>query len=138
MFLVKRPYNKIYRRPKPAAKPKAAVARPVIVEPADLTSEEVVEPTIVAAEIAMPAVVAGPTEVEDSAPRKATKKRASKAKKEKKEDQNMDKQKLNEVEELINLKDKDVRVVKKHDGLYERSEKERVILTEDNKMVLND
>lgn len=51
----------------------------------------------------------------------------------------MDKKKLNEVEELLNAK-KDAKqsVKNRKDGLYEKVNDERVILTEDNKMILND
>ena len=46
------------------------------------------------------------------------------------------KENLAQVEELLN--DIKPKVIKKNEGLIERTENDRIILTEDNKMLLND
>lgn len=63
---------------------------------------------------------------------------------EKKEDTMIDSEKIKQVEDLLNNMDgKDlpkqkVKVVKKDKGIIERTENSKIVLTEDNKMVLND
>ena len=55
--------------------------------------------------------------------------------------ENMDYNKLEELEKMVNnnLNPKNhVKVVKSDKGLIERTESSRVILTEDNRQVLND
>jgi uncharacterized Fe-S radical SAM superfamily protein PflX len=69
---------------------------------------------------------------------------ASKKKKQNKntnKKKNMADSKLKQVEKLLNdaeLPERKVKIEKKEKGLYERTENSTILLTEDNKMVLND
>jgi hypothetical protein len=49
-----------------------------------------------------------------------------------------DKDKISEVEAAINNMQSEVKVVKKDRGLIERTESSKIIITEDNRQVLND
>ena len=55
----------------------------------------------------------------------------------KKED-TMDINEINKAEELAKTMNKKVKIVKKEKGLIERTETEKVVLTEDNRQVLTD
>ena len=59
--------------------------------------------------------------------------------KQKKTKENMD-EKINKAEEIMqNMKDAgNVKVLKKDKGLIERTESSKIVLTEDNRQVLND
>jgi len=56
-----------------------------------------------------------------------------------KKDNNMDTiEKIEAAEQLVNELQPEVKVVKKERGLIERTESSKIILTEDNRQVLND
>ena len=60
-----------------------------------------------------------------------------------KEDMNIDKNTLEQVENIMNMTDKSLskrktKVERKDKGLIERTENSTILLTEDNKMLLND
>lgn len=63
---------------------------------------------------------------------------------EKKEDTMIDNEKIKQVEDLLNdmegkeIPKQKVKVIKKDKGIIERTENSKIVLTEDNKMVLND
>ena len=50
----------------------------------------------------------------------------------------MDVEKLKKAEELSGIDASQVKVVKKEKGLIERTESSKIILTEDNRQILND
>ena len=50
----------------------------------------------------------------------------------------MDVEKLKKAEELFGIDADQVKVVKKEKGLIERTESSKIILTEDNRQILND
>jgi hypothetical protein len=59
--------------------------------------------------------------------------------KKKKKDKDMVNNKVNLAEEIANrMEDENVKIVKKDRGLIERTESSKIILTEDNRQVLND
>ena len=58
--------------------------------------------------------------------------------KKKKKEKNMDVEKLKKAEELSGIDASQVKVVKKEKGLIERTESSKIILTEDNRQILND
>lgn len=58
--------------------------------------------------------------------------------KKKKKEKNMDVEKLKKAEELFGIDADQVKVVKKEKGLIERTESSKIILTEDNRQILND
>lgn len=69
-----------------------------------------------------------------------TEKTVEQKNKKKKTQKTMDKdEKIQAAEEIINaMKQQEVKVVKKDKGLIERTESSKIILTEDNRQVLND
>ena len=58
--------------------------------------------------------------------------------KKRKKEKNMDVEKLKKAEELFGIDADQVKVVKKEKGLIERTESSKIILTEDNRQILND
>lgn len=58
--------------------------------------------------------------------------------KKKKKEKNMDAEKIRKAEELSGVDPSMVKVLKKEKGLIERTESSKIILTEDNRQVLND
>ncbi len=89
--------------------------------------------------IEVPFKVEEPKVVEDSTlPEKEEKKTISNNKKKKKE-KDMANDKVNIAEEIADrLSDSNVKIVKKDRGLIERTESSKIVLTEDNRQVLND
>lgn len=75
---------------------------------------------------------------EEAQPESTPAKRKNKTKKENKEDM-MDIDKLKEIEATAaELADNNIKIVKKDRGLIERTESSKIVLTEDNRQVLND
>lgn len=56
----------------------------------------------------------------------------------KNKDAMFDKDKISEIESVINNMQPEVKVIKKDKGLIERTESSKIIITEDNRQVLND
>ena len=56
----------------------------------------------------------------------------------KNKDAMFDKDKISEIENVINNMQPEVKVIKKDKGLIERTESSKIIITEDNRQVLND
>lgn len=61
----------------------------------------------------------------------------NKNKKEKKKDM-INKEQISTIENMVDSMNGDVKLVKKDKGLIERTESSKIILTEDNRQVLND
>lgn len=61
----------------------------------------------------------------------------SKNKREKKKEM-INKEQISAIENIANSMDNEVKIVKKDKGLIERTESSKIILTEDNRQVLND
>ena len=144
MFIVKKQYNRIVR--KRWVSPQVVQPDPIVndITPKDVVSEFVVEPEVIvpAEKVETPIVeeiqlTDNPQEpsavVEEEA---KPQKKAAKRKKKKQSD--MDKKQLNEVEQILLTSSPNTKKDKKHGELYEVTSGESVILTEDNKMILND
>jgi hypothetical protein len=58
--------------------------------------------------------------------------------KKKKQDDMLSKDKISEIENTLNNMAPEVKVIKKDKGLIERTESSKIIVTEDNRQVLND
>lgn len=58
--------------------------------------------------------------------------------KKRKKEKTMDAEKIRKAEELFGVDPTQVKVVKKEKGLIERTESSKIILTEDNRQILND
>jgi hypothetical protein len=58
--------------------------------------------------------------------------------KKKKQDDMLSKNKISEIENTLNNMAPEVKVIKKDKGLIERTESSKIIVTEDNRQVLND
>ena len=144
MFIVKKQYNRIVR--KRWVSPQVVQPEPIVndITPKDVVSEFVVETKVVApAEKETVPVVeeshntdgsqeSSAVVVEEAKPHKKA------AKKKKKKQPDMDKKQLNEVEQILLTSSPNTKKDKKHGELYEVTSGEPVILTEDNKMILND
>lgn len=63
--------------------------------------------------------------------------KTSKNKREKKKEM-INKEQISTIENIANSMDNEVKIVKKDKGLIERTESSKIILTEDNRQVLND
>lgn len=127
MFIKKKVYNKklkpIYSKPQP----KKLEAVPLMVDKIVQVKEDV--------------------KVETKQEKMQSEEKKNEASKKKKQNKNTNKKKnmadskLKQVEKLLNdaeLPERKVKIEKKEKGLYERTENSTILLTEDNKMVLND